>query len=84
MRRSFIQEELLLNQLKLKQIPPKFHFATLTLNNPIKPVHFSVENETVLPSKKVHRYPISELISSPIVLLLVIENNFQTTEIVFS
>ena len=50
--RSFIQEELQLNQLEHKQFPLQIHFATLTHDNKIKPAHYLVKHETVLPSEK--------------------------------
>ena len=52
--RSFIQEELQLNHVKHKQLPPRVHFATLTHDDQIKfkPVNCLVKHETVLPSLK--------------------------------
>ena len=50
--RSFFQEELQLNQEKHKQLPPQVLFATLTHDDQskLKPVHYLVKHETVLPS----------------------------------
>ena len=50
--RSFTQGELQLNQLKSFYLPPQSHFATLTHAIHIKPDHFLVKHETVLPSQK--------------------------------
>ena len=57
--RSGNQNELQLNQRKHKQLPPQIHFATLTHDKQIKPEHYLVEHETVLPSQKDDWYPIS-------------------------
>ena len=60
--RSLTEKELKLNQLKHKQMPPQFLFATLTFDIQIKPVHYSVTQETVLPSQKDGFYPfLSEI-----------------------
>jgi len=56
--RSFIQKELLLNQLKHKKLLPQIQFATLTHDNQIKFVHYPVKYETVLPSQK-DEYPLT-------------------------
>ena len=49
--RSFFQEELQLNHVKHKQLPPQLLFETLTRDDQIKlkPVHCFFEKETVLP-----------------------------------
>ena len=49
---SFTQQERQLNELKDKQLPPQIHFATMTHDNQIKPVHCLVKHETVHPSQK--------------------------------
>ena len=49
---SFTQENLQLNQLKQKQLPPQLLFATLTQNSQIEPLQFLDNHETVLPSQK--------------------------------
>ena len=56
--RSF-EEELQLNYVKHKQIPPQILFATLTHDDQmkLKPVHCFFENETVLPSLKTDCHP---------------------------
>ena len=57
--RSFIQEELQLNHVKHKQLPPQVLFATLTHDDQskFKPVHCLVKLETVLPSLKDDCHP---------------------------
>ena len=40
-----------LNQLKHKQLLPQIHFSTTTHDNQIKPVHYLVKYETVIPSQ---------------------------------
>ena len=47
-----------MNQLKHKQLPPQIHFAILTHDNQIKPVHCLVKLETVLPSQEDDCHPI--------------------------
>ena len=57
--RSFSQEALQLHQVKHKQIPPQFQFATLNQDNHIISLHHLVRNEIVLPSQKddCHQIP---------------------------
>ena len=56
---SFFQEELQLNHVKHKQLPPQVLFATLTHDDQmkLKLVHYLVEHETVRPSLKDECYP---------------------------
>ena len=56
---SFSQEELQLNHVKHKQLPPQVLFATLTHDDQIKhkPVNCLVKHETVLPSLKDDCHP---------------------------
>ena len=56
--RSFTQKEIQQNQPKHRQIRPQIHFATLTCDNQIKPVHYLAKHEKVLPSQKVDCHPI--------------------------
>ena len=51
---SFFQEELQMNHVKHKQLPPQVLFATLTHDDQIKlkQVNGLVKHETVLPSLK--------------------------------
>ena len=51
-RRPFNREDLQVNQMKHKQRPPEAYFATLTPDNQIKHVQYSMKLETVLPSQK--------------------------------
>ena len=57
--RSFFQEELQLNHVKHKQLPPQVLFETLTRDDQIKlkPVHFLFKHETILPSLKNDCHP---------------------------
>ena len=54
-----LKEQLLLNQLKHKQVTPQVLFPTLADDNQITPVPWSVEIETVLLSQKARYHPIS-------------------------
>ena len=56
--RSFTKEELQLNQLKHKQLPPQIEFAVMNQTNPIYPVHYLVKHEAVQPSQKDDCHPI--------------------------
>ena len=49
--RSFTIAELQINQLKHKQLPPQIDFAILQ-NNTLKPVHYLIEHEQLLPHQK--------------------------------
>ena len=49
--RSFTKAELQLNQLKHKQLPPQIDFALLQ-NVTLKPVHYLIEHEEILPHQK--------------------------------
>ena len=55
---SFTKEELQLNQLKHKQLPPQIEFAKMNQANQIHPVHYLVKHETVQPSLKDDCHPI--------------------------
>ena len=52
--RSFTKAELLINQSKHKQLPPKIEFAVLQ-NNALKLVRYLIKHEEVLPHQK-HDY----------------------------
>ena len=56
--RSFTKEELQLNQLKHKQLPPQIDFAVMNQTNQIYPVHYLVKHEAVQPSQKDDCHPI--------------------------
>ena len=49
--RSFTKAELQLNQLKQKHLPPQIDFALLQ-DNTLKPVHYLIKHEEVLPHQK--------------------------------
>ena len=55
--RSFTKAELQLNQLKHKQLPPQIDFALLQ-NGTLKPVHYLIEHEEILPHQKHDSHPI--------------------------
>ena len=55
--RSLTKAELQLNQLKHKQFPPQIDFALLQ-DNTLKPVHYLIENEEILPHQKHDSHPI--------------------------
>ena len=57
--RSFFQEELQLNHVKHRQLPPQVLFETLTRDDQmkLKPVHYFFKNESVLPSLKNDCHP---------------------------
>ena len=55
--RSFTKEELQINQLKHKHLPPQLDF-TILQNNTLKPVHYLINNEEVLPHQKHDSHPI--------------------------
>ena len=46
--RSFTKAELQLNQLKHKHLPPQIDFALLQ-DNTLKPVHYLIKHEEILP-----------------------------------
>ena len=52
MGRPFTQEERQLSQLRNEKVSPQILFATLTFDHHLKPVHFFVRLENVLPSQK--------------------------------
>ena len=54
---SFTKDELQLNQLKHKQLPPQIDFALLQ-NGTLKPVHYLVKHEEILPHQKHNSRPI--------------------------
>ena len=58
LRLSFTQKELQLNQLKHKHFSPQIHFATLTHDNQISPVHYLAKHSVLLPSRKDDCHPI--------------------------
>ena len=55
--RSFTKAELQLNQLKHKQLPPQIDFALLQ-DNTLKPVHYLIKLEEILPHQKHDSHPI--------------------------
>ena len=55
--RSFTKAELQLNQLKHKHIPPQIDFALLQ-DNTLKPVHYLIKHEEILPHQKHDSHPI--------------------------
>ena len=54
--RSFTKEELQITQLKHKHLPPQIF--TILQNNTLKPVHYLIELEEVLPHQKHNSLPI--------------------------
>ena len=54
--RSFTEAELQLNQLKHKQLPPQIDFALLQ-NGTLKPVHYLIKHEEILPHQKHDSHP---------------------------
>ena len=55
--RSSTKAELQKNQLKHKQLPPQINFIILQ-NNAMKPVHYLIKHEEVLPRQKHDSHPI--------------------------
>ena len=55
--RSFTTAELRLNQLKHKKLPPQIDFALLQ-NGTLKPVHYLIKHEEILPHQKHDSHPI--------------------------
>ena len=55
--RSFTKEEIQINQLKHKHLRPHIDF-TILQNNKLKPVHYLIKHEEVLPHQKHDSYPI--------------------------
>ena len=56
--RSFTVAELQINQLKHEQLPPQNDFAVLQ-DSTLKPVHYLIKHEEVLPHKNVTLLHIS-------------------------
>ena len=56
--RSFTKAELQLNQLKHKQLPPQIDFALLQ-NGTLKPAHYLIKHEEILPHQKHDSHPIT-------------------------
>ena len=54
--RSFTKAELKLNQLKHKQLPPQIDFGLLQ-DNTLKPVHYLIKHEEILPHQKFDSHP---------------------------
>ena len=54
--RSFTKEELQINQLKHKHLPPHIDF-TILQNNKLKPVHYLLKHEEVLQHQKHDSHP---------------------------
>ena len=55
--RSFTEAELKLNQLQHKQLPPQIDLALLQ-NGTLKPVHYLIKHEEILPHQKHDSHPI--------------------------
>ena len=55
--RSFTKAELQINQLKHKQLPPQVVVAILQ-DNTLKPVHYLIKHEEILPHQKHDSHPI--------------------------
>ena len=55
--RSFTKAKLQLNQLKHKQLPPQIDFALLQ-DGTLKPVHYLIKHEEILPHQKHDSHPI--------------------------
>ena len=55
--RSFTKAELQINQLKHKQLPPQIDFAILQ-HDTLKPVHYLIKHEEILPHQKHDSHPI--------------------------
>ena len=55
--RSFTKADLQLNQLKHQQLPPQIGFALLQ-NGTLKPVHYLIKHEEILPHQKHDSHPI--------------------------
>ena len=55
--RSFTKDELQLNQLKHKPLPPQIDFALLQ-NGTLKPVHYLIKHEEILPHQTHDSHPI--------------------------
>ena len=55
--RSFTKAELQLNQIKHKHLPPQIDFALLQ-DNTLKPVHYLIKHEELLPHQKHDSHPI--------------------------
>ena len=55
--RSFTKAELKLNQLKHKQLPPQIDSALLQ-DGTLKPVHYLIKHEEILPHQKHDSRPI--------------------------
>ena len=55
--RSFTKAELQINQLKHKQLPPQIDCAILQ-NDTLKPVHYLIKHEEILPHQKHDSHPI--------------------------
>ena len=55
--RSFTKAELQINQLKHKQLPPQIDFAILQ-HDTLKPVHYLIKHEEILPHQKYDSHPI--------------------------
>ena len=55
--RSFTKAELQINQMKHKQLPPQSCFVVLQ-DSTLKPVHYLIKHEEVLPHQKNDSHPI--------------------------
>ena len=53
----FTKAEIQLNQLKHKQLPPQIDFALLQ-DGTLKPVHYLIKHEEILPHQKHDSHPI--------------------------
>ena len=66
--RSFTKAELQINQLKHKQLKSQIDFAVLQDNSTLKPFHYLIEHEIVLPHQNM---TITQF------LLIMVHINFQ-------
>ena len=57
LNRSFTKAELQINQLKHTQLPPQIDFAIIQ-DSTLKPVHYLIKYEEVLPHQKHNSHPI--------------------------
>ena len=55
--RSFTKQELQINQLKHKHLPPQIDSTKLE-NNTLKPVHYLIKHDEVLPHQKLDSHPL--------------------------
>ena len=80
---TFTHKETQLKQLTHKQLPEKIHFATLTHDKQINPVHFLVKLETVFPSQPddCHRILADSRIAQFSIIIIDKRENIRTKPI---